>query len=315
MQTFRPAARRQLIAWTAAAAACAAVLPALAAESPPQTVVEVLLADGRTVSGVVDAASTSEILWLRSAQPGIVLQSGFPVGKIAHVVSDGQLLGAAEFLAQRQQVATSLDDAFWSDFWSFTVPVLVPGFGPFPLPPCGVCEPIGHCAPFPMPAAVCPIASLQVAARAANWDADPEADGLLCEVIPLDEFGRLAPVNGLLTLELYGQTTAYGPHDHQAPPAAFPRLATASIPVHDRDFTAGPATYRLTYRGFHPAANFNLAWYGLVTARLAVPGTGVFQASDDSVSLRSPSWLRDSHQALRGSRYLPGERSRIAPPR
>jgi hypothetical protein len=267
----------------------------------------VQLADGRVVTGVVDDATTSEVLWLRSTEPGIVIQSGFPAGGIAQITSQGEALDAREFLGRAAETASALSEEFWSTYWAVTLPA---GW-----PHAAAVAPCGMASIAPGPFFPTRVAAVRIEARAANWDADPETDGLLVEVIPLDAFGRLIPANGSLTLSLYGRAVQYFTGQRRDREAAFPEIARASFPVQPPDFLAGPAVYKLPYRGLHPESKFGVAWYGLVNARLSVPGAGTFSASDDTVSLRASSWMRDAHQTQRGSRYLPAETARIVPDR
>lgn len=148
------------------------------------------------------------------------------------------------------------------------------------------------------------VQSLAIDARVANWDADPEVDGLIVDVYPLDAEGHVVPVRGSLEVNLTGWRRT-GSRSRR--PLA--RIGRWTKRVDPSDFDAGVAHYKLAFQAVHP--EFDLDWvsYGEVHARLGVPGHGTFEAIGGSVRIRSYSPIRDQLQHLSGRRFFPSERT------
>lgn len=154
------------------------------------------------------------------------------------------------------------------------------------------------------------IVSLSVRARLANWDADPQPDGLLIELAPLDANGHFAAVSGNVDLVLYGERHQQAGKAHEDRESFFIlEKTTKLLRVTDAGKELGSDAYhlRLPFRKFDPNRDFSIGEYGILHARLSVPGQGVFQNSDDWTQLRDASRTRDNLQQLTGSRYLPSE--------
>lgn len=164
---------------------------------------------------------------------------------------------------------------------------------------------------FLTPLALRRVRSLQFFTQAANWDNDAEIDGLLIQIRPVDEVGRLVPVNGTLELKLMGLSRTLGGEVQQGlSPVEFPVLDTWSQIVSRADFNNEGAVYRLAFRHYRPGRDVSVDPVGLSKARLAVPGVGAFDASEDVTVLRPYSYIRDQHQMFRGTRMLSGENSK-----
>jgi hypothetical protein len=144
--------------------------------------------------------------------------------------------------------------------------------------------------------------SLAIEARMANWDADPEADGLIVDVYPLDAEGRVVPVRGSLEVNLTGWRKS-GSRSSR-PLAQIGRWAQRVDPS---DFDAGVAHYKLAFQAVHPEFDLDWASHGEVHARLGVPGHGAFEAMAGSVRIRSYSPIRDQLQHVSGRRFFPFE--------
>ncbi|QDU37525.1 hypothetical protein Mal4_18390 [Maioricimonas rarisocia] len=262
----------------------------------------VLLVEGRTVRGCVDDRTNDETLWLRRMQPGIILRSGHDWDEVESIELAGQLYSVAEFRQDADEHASGLSREFMRRFWlepQETVPVEV---APHPFPD-------GVAIPPPPPPAVPRVASLSISARLANWDRDPEADGLIVTVVPRDAYGRLVPVTGQLRATLVGQEVHYGPFDDVRKRDLWPELGRWQRTVRTEDFTPYGAEYKLEFRGRHPQFDFRVAADGLLTATLGVPGQGTFQASDAYVVLRPSSPFRDTLQQRTGQRFVRQERT------
>jgi len=266
------------------------------AETHPPTAT-VVLNSGRTVRGQIDDRTDSETLWLRRMQPGVILRSGHDWIEISSVTLGGRTYPASAFRQIAGDHASGLSRERMHRFWlgpSETGEV-VESLETFPE---SVPRPASH-----------EIASLWISARLANWDRDPEADGLIVTVVPRDTSGRLIPVPGRLRLTLVGQAVHYGPHDDLRPRALWPELGCWDRTIRDSDFTSQGAEYRLEFRSRHPEFDFRIAADGLLTATLGVPGQGTFQASDAYVDLRPASRFRDALQQRTGQRFVRQERT------
>lgn len=241
--------------------------------------VGVTLSDGRVVIGTVDNASDDQILWLRTDVDGIAIKSGFDRSRVVHMIPIGELNGS---------LAT-------------VVPVTPP-----PLPP----------SPYETPAAATPSASrvrtVEVIGFAANWDDEPAIDGVRVLVRPLDAAGRVVPVSGQVDLTLHGQDIRRS-NVLERQPSVFPELGRISQRIRAADFHAHGVTVELPLSQRNPEIDLNLFGEGLLSARLGVPGQGVYQASDAWVMLRPLSILRDQIELFTGRRFLPGEHARPAP--
>jgi hypothetical protein len=236
--------------------------------------VAVQLRDARSVRGVVTGETTEHQLALASERRGITSESAFPRSKIAKI----------EKLSPVELLLNEIPDS----------------------PPESALAPI---TPKAKPRApVMKVRSLLVRARLANWDNDPEPDGLLVEVTPLDGMGRFAAVGGSIDLELYGERHQQGGFvfDDREPFTLLDRHAKIV-----RAVDAGPESFvvRFPFRRFHPDRNLEISTYGLVRARFSVPGQGVFEAADDWTVIRDSSRFRDDVQQLTGKRYLKQEQT------
>ena len=76
-----------------------------------------------------------------------------------------------------------------------------------------------------------------------------------------------------------------------------------------QDLTPRGYAFRLPFQAIHPEFNLQVGSVGLVHARLAVPGTGVFEATTNTISVRPVNPIRDRLQVQQGSRFLPTERT------
>jgi hypothetical protein len=135
---------------------------------------------------------------------------------------------------------------------------------------------------------------IELDAVAANWDRDPEWDGLVVRVWPMDQWGRVIRTPATLTVNLFGESNYGGSY-------ASDRLGQWVRAVHAADYGSDGASFRLEFQNFDPerwdAVGYPDRWidpHGTVVASLAAPGHGVFQASTITpVRLRRFSPLRD----------------------
>ena len=163
---------------------------------------------------------------------------------------------------------------------------------------------------FPAPSPSPPrVQSLMLNVELANWDSDVEVDGLLLHIYPLNRDWVPVAIDGTLQIEVIGQKFA-----RRRQPTRFFELARTSHRVRKQDF--GPthvATYRIPFRTVHPEFQLDVGTYGLVHARLGIPGQGSFEASVQT-RLRTFDPVRDQLQLERGKRFFASERTRGAGP-
>ncbi|MCR4411492.1 MAG: hypothetical protein NUV77_03590 [Thermoguttaceae bacterium] len=248
---------------------------------PAGAPVAVHLEDGRTLTGEVDAATDDEHLWLRTTAPGIAFSRAIAWNDIVAVVHGGKQRPAAEFRPIAEQIKTPLPEGFFAS-----------SEARLPRPPSPRAEPVRPNR----------VASLEIDARMANWDADAEPDGLEVRIRPLDDRGRTVRVNGDLDVRLVGQRIA-----GRQSPGEFPELGHWGESVRADEVKPFGATYRLPFRAVHPEVDPGVSPDGVVHARLGVPGQGVFEASVP-VYLRTPGRLRDQLQLRKNVRVFPFER-------
>ncbi|MDZ4685242.1 MAG: hypothetical protein SH850_09135 [Planctomycetaceae bacterium] len=263
---------------------CSSFLIACALAADPQTVV-VQLDDGRTILGVLDGPTDEATLWLRSEQGAVTVRSGFSRDRVrlierVHPADLGSLQPEAE-------------------------PTALP-LPPLPLDATSVLD---HAVPsHKLLPATNRVQSLEVFGHAASWDRDIEIDGVRVVVRPLDPTGRVVPIDGQIDLILYGQDIRRSNVlDLQPPP--FPELGRISRRVRKSDFREDGVLVELPYSRRNPEFDLHIFPEGLLSARLGVPGQGVFDAADAWVFLRPPSVIRDQLEFQTGRRFLPTERA------
>ncbi len=148
------------------------------------------------------------------------------------------------------------------------------------------------------------VRSLAVDARVANWDSDVEVDGLVVELLPLDAQGEGVPVNGTIEVTLIGWRT--GRANSRQAPVRLGRWTRSVAPAQ-----MGPFGFecRLPFQSVHPEFDLRWAPHGTVHVRLAVPGQGVFDATESTVRIRPYSAMRDHLEYVSGGRFFPVERT------
>lgn len=283
----------QCLAWPALALLCASTLSAaeMAEAIAPRAVEEpvtVYLADGRVVTGTVDAKTDAQHLWLRRTAEQFDLVSGY----------------RWELVLEGRTQERTLDHA---QLQVWTASRKLPGrrFAEIAPKPSGEFQMVSATTPAapPLP----PVKTLVVDAELAQWDKDAQTEGLRIMVCPLDAYGNIVPVEGHIEFTLVVQRERVRPGKGYAGEPRFVEGDRLTFPVRREHFSAGPAFYELPFDRWHPDYEVTLANQGLLHARLSVPGQGVFEASDAQVCLRELSRFRDQLQYYTPGRYLPVE--------
>jgi len=263
--------------------------------------ITVELQSGHVVQGEPDEQTDGARLWLRRESDGMQLASGFPWNQVRQVKRGTQFFAGHEFLA-----IAALTKTAGKTYESIPYPERSAG----QVQQASVQSELSTQSlsdEFRRKAAERRVKTLYIEAYLAQWDGDPQTDGLRVFVYPLAADGELVPVNGQIDLFLLGEIErATGVVGNPTMPQ-FRELERGSRLVKVGDFTRGAAMYELPFRQFHPDFYFDVARQALVHARLGVPGQGLFLASDANVQMRGFSRIRDELQMKSPQRFFPQE--------
>lgn len=268
--------------------------------------VTVEAASGRRFTAEVDARTDRGRLWLRWGRGSDFILRPMDWERVVRVQVAGETFSGGEF---HRAVGAVRDLVPASATAEGDRPVLVGGRWD---PRAGsVPAASGYSAGQPAAAApgaaghgALPVRSLEIEARAANWDADVEADGLIIDVYPRDAAGAIVPVHGVLEVDLVGERTGVV---RLGQPLR--RVGRWTRQVRPTDFSSGGARYRLPFQSVHPEFDLEWAPYAAVHARLNVPGHGVLETTESAVRVRAYSPIRDRFQQATGQRFFRLERT------
>ena len=259
------------------------LLTFIRSSSAAEDVVRIHLDNGRTVAGQVHQATNARQLWLLRQAACVDLVSEIDWQR----VTGGEVAGES---LTRQELRV------WAGKHAVT--------GRKVLELAETAPPTVEMLPAAPHAKV---QTLVIQAHVAQWDGDPQSDGIRVHLAPLDAAGQLVPIDGQVMLTLVAERKLLQGGQSYVGPPTFHELARQSFMVHRADFAGGPAIYDLPFAKIHPDFDPNLASESLVHARLGVPGQGVFEASDAQVQLKECSVFRDQLQYYTPGRYLPLE--------
>jgi hypothetical protein len=287
-----------LLALLPAVAVLVAAMPVAMAAEPAATVptageapvtVAVRLQDGRAFTGLIDARSNSESLVLRFERGGAVLWRPIAWTDIADLRLEGKRLAPADLVKRLPGLATEArSKAERARLRPAAAAQEPPAEAKPPLPPSKTI-------------------SISVDALLANWDADVEADGLVIQLLPIDQWHQGTLASGTLEVELYAlQSSAFDQRPQNRGRSVQP-IARWVKAVNVGDYTSSGAIVQLPFQAAHPEFNDGLGAYGLVHIKFSVPGSGVFERSIDGVRIRPWAPLRDYLQMDTGYRFLPHE--------
>lgn len=257
--------------------------------------ITVWLQSGRQFTGVVDAKTDTQQLWLRSGDTTVGIQRPIEWQRIVKAESAGKPIDQTEM-----QALAKLDK-----------PLVPPQQEAIQLPFRGVfVEPVAQAEERGGSRIKLPnIRSLAADAFAANWDSDVESDGLVVQLYPLDRERNTVPVQGTLEVELFAPQVRGSNDAPYARGLSNTLIGRWSRSVSPEDFTAHGATFELPFQAVHPEFDLRVVPYGMVHVRLSVPGQGVFDTTQDLVRIRPWSPLRDSLWSHEGRRFLHTERT------
>ena len=265
-------------------------------------------ASGRVFSGQIDRGTTRERLVVRSGTSDMYLVRPIDWSRVTRVRIDGKPFDPAQLIAH-----------FDAEGWPSRVEELPPSptvAPPLPSPPVPnppPARPPGPSDAFPeeqtrgaagaddWPAA----RSLHIEASVGKWSGYVDNDGVVVRVYPLDAYGAVVPVEGMLEVDLIGSQSASMTRGDP-----FPQLARWAQRISLADVGPDGATFRFPYQAWHPEFDLQLGSTGAVHARLSVPGQGVFDDTADMVWVRPYSFTRDRLQMHTGGRFFaPQERT------
>jgi len=242
-------------------------------------VVRADLADGQTFHAMIDCRTDEDRLWLRWSYGTISFLRPIRWEQVVRAKLCGTTL-AGEQLLEAVQIAVKDRPSRQDDAKS----IVMIGTDRAEAP----CE-------YALPVAEPETKALHISARTANWDSDVEVDGLLVDVCPMNADGDVLAVNGTLDVDLVGWK---GRHRSSIQLGHWSRRV-------DRDaFEFGRIRFRLPFEAIHPEFTPEVSAYGAVHARLAVAGSGTFEATDSDVRIRPISSTRDRLERTTGRRFF-----------
>lgn len=158
----------------------------------------------------------------------------------------------------------------------------------------------------PPPAPPSP-AAIAIDAQLANWDADVESDGILLWLKVNDDAGNTTAARGTLEVELLAPLARKYHEVPQGRGYSVELIERWNVNVTEAQFRSGEVRIRLPFGTLHPQFDSGIDLLGLVHARLAVSGHGVFEQSLDGIPLRPFAPTRDALLDNEGRYFLPTE--------
>ena len=228
-----------------------------------ETKVSVHLASGRELTGVLDSRTDDAKLWLRWAAGNVELQRPIAWEQIKSVDLDGVSIEVQKLQEQAAKLAT-------------------PG-RTTQLRPASLETP-----PRSSLATLRAVQSIRCDAWLANWDADAEFDGLILQVVSLDQFGNAVTAQGTIDADL---TTI----DYQ--PAYLNSSSGGRVPTslgHWSQRWDSHGQNRLDLLGQDPQRDRKLDRYAVLKVRVTIPGSGVFEQQIDGVRTRPFSPIQNA---------------------
>lgn len=270
------------------------ILTASAAALPAGNVATVQVASGRQFRGEVDPRTDEAALTLRIGRPNAFVRRPIAWDKVASVSAEGKNYSATEF---RQRIFAS--DWKWA---SNPAPEKTGAAAPEEVQ---AVRQVVERAPEGAPIELVPaVVALHIDSYVANWDSDVEVDGLVVHVYPLNDAGQTVPALGTLQVNLIGN----GP-TNLVSGNPFPLLGQWSQVVQPDDVGPNGAVFRFPFTWVHPdfGSKWSVGSFGMVHARLAVGGQGVYEDTADFTRIRPFSPIRDRMQQLQNRRFSPLE--------
>lgn len=266
--------------------------------------VTVHLQSRRSFTGYLDAETTQQELVLRFESGGIALWRPIDWNRVVAAEYRGKELSAAELRSLVSSILSTPAEVVPAP--PSELDVGEPRFDSVPQPaPSDLQQ---RSANYPIEPILQRVQSIDVRAELANWNAGVEMDGLILTVWPLDAQGQIVPVSGTLAVQLEGLRGASARSQYsyfRGNP--FPVLGQWTQALQADAVGPAGARFKLPFQAIHPEFDTEVAPFGLVQVRLAVPGHGTFAATVNLVRIRPFSPLRDVRQQLHLKRFFPQE--------
>ena len=258
--------------------------------------VRVSVASGRVFLAQIDPTSNAERLCLRfgTAQATVWRSVAWP--RVVEVRTRDKTFSGAEFqqaLARHEWPAD--DDLFPDAPESLPVPALT-------MPATAERDAQASFDSSAMQLGDGLVRTLHIEAYLGNWDSDVEVDGILLHVFPLDDYGQILPIDGVIEVNLIGERQYI-----RSITDPFPQLGRWTQQVSAEQVGPRGAVFQLPFQAIHPEFDLDVNSFGLVHARLIVPGAGTFDDSAGMVRIRPYSEVRDRNQQIGGVRFFPQE--------
>ncbi|MFT5526382.1 MAG: hypothetical protein ACI9HK_004358 [Pirellulaceae bacterium] len=151
------------------------------------------------------------------------------------------------------------------------------------------------------------VTHIEVAAALSNWDADVEADGIIVHVYPLDAAGRVVPVQGGLSVELFAMARVDFNDVPRSRGVQSQKIGRWYHRIDTGNYNANGITLKLPFGRINPETATQISSHGLAHVSFNVPGHGTFQNSEDYIRIRGFAPTRDLLEINTGKRYLPSE--------
>jgi hypothetical protein len=244
--------------------------------------------DERELSGIVDARTDDQALWIRYEEHGIVLAVAIPWSDVESAQIDGAAVGADALKAEAQNLASPGPTTLIAEA---------------EIPPTFEMDPLAMQAEsrrsLTGPVRVRNLEITDVCL--VNLDRDVEPDGFELTIAVIGDDGLPLALRGSLTAELVGER-----RPAEIAGVEFDELDRWSQRVEPEDFIDGAATYLLRFRRSAPEWEFDLLPDAIITAKLGAFGYGNYAASAPVV-LRKFNPMRDNRQLLEETRFLEQE--------
>jgi hypothetical protein len=260
---------------------------------------EVQLVDNGVRVGRPDASTNDALLRLRVGEADAYVVFGIAWDRIAEIRTKEEVWKPDQFAALRQELADrSRANRFDSGEFEPEIPSHRDRASSRPL-----WQAPEHPGPSEPDSARVQFIDMDVVA--ANWDADPEWDGLVLRIWPMDQRGRVVRAAGTLTVSVTGE-------NYHAFGDKIERLGHWVRSVRPADYGLDGVSVRLRFQNYEPERwdaaghpDHGIASSGEVHVSFAVPGHGVFHATTATpVRLRRFSPQRDRLFLRTGTRSL-----------
>jgi hypothetical protein len=277
-----------------------AVSSTVSAQPSPTTgespLIRVELANGRTFTAALDARTTDERLWLRFDRQTAVLYRPVAWDDVSSAEYDGQTYSADELRQLAPQIRSERTQTSAANFAPRA---------PASTAAADAAEKTYAELALDALSASPRVQSIAIDAYLANWDADVEVDGIALSLAAIDCFGAPAAVDGTLNVELFAERRS-----RLKPPPLQHRENLERYGAWTKVLRAeygGEPFFLLPFQVVAPDFDTAIGNYGLLHAKLAVPGQGVFEASVSDLRIRPISRNRDRLQDSSSQRFLPTE--------